>query len=151
PIRKVVFAYGVNTDNHANLGDLKTVTLKDGSGNTLDTEYFRYWKTTSGTGYADGLEASFGPDSYARLVAAQGSSVDGLSAHRLSCRSAKGLRPSRGATLRSRRRLSPLRGSGPGPRPQGPPDRRLTGATASRSVDSTLVPAREPQFHGLVV
>ncbi len=79
PIRQVVFAYYINTDNHGNLGDLKTVTLKDGSGNTLDTEYFRYWKTTGGSGYADGLEADFGPDSYARLVAAQGTNLDALS------------------------------------------------------------------------
>jgi hypothetical protein len=78
PIRQVVYAYYVNTDNNGNLADLKTAIVKDGSGNVLDTEYMRYWKTTGGSGYADGLKAYFDPASYARLVAAEGTSLDSL-------------------------------------------------------------------------
>ncbi len=44
--------------------------LKDGSSNTLDTHYYRYYTSSSGTGYAGGLKYAFGAESYGRLVAA---------------------------------------------------------------------------------
>jgi RHS repeat-associated protein len=76
-IRQVQYNY-YSGEAHGNTGDLKLAQVQDGSGNTLDTTYLRYYTGESG-GYTHGLKYVFRPDSYARLVAAQGSSIDNIS------------------------------------------------------------------------
>jgi YD repeat-containing protein len=67
-VRQVQYAYYGSSESHGNLGDLKTATIQDGSGSTIDTEYYRYYKTESG-GYTHGLKYYFDAASYARLKA----------------------------------------------------------------------------------
>jgi RHS repeat-associated protein len=77
-VRQVAYAYYDGTTGNGNLGDLELAQVEDGSGNVLDTSYYRY-DTSNGMGtYKGGLKYAFGPDSYARLVAALGSGVDSL-------------------------------------------------------------------------
>jgi RHS repeat-associated protein len=76
-IRQVAYTYYDGVLAHGNAGDLRTATIQDGSGNTLDTKYYRYYVTESG-GYQHGLKYLFNPDSYARLVAALGTNIDSL-------------------------------------------------------------------------
>ena len=57
-------------------GALKTAVVKDASGATIDTNYYRYY--TSGTGASGKMKFAFGADAYARLVAALGTGVDSL-------------------------------------------------------------------------
>jgi hypothetical protein len=57
---------------------MEFATVEDGSGNVLDTTYYRYYTSNSSTGYIHGLESVFRPDFYARLTAALGTSVDSL-------------------------------------------------------------------------
>jgi RHS repeat-associated protein len=77
-VRQVQYGYYDGTTGNGNLGDLKTVVVQDASGNALDTSYYRYDTSNSSTGYQGGLKYAFGPQSYARLVAALGSNVDAL-------------------------------------------------------------------------
>jgi RHS repeat-associated protein len=76
--RQVVYAYYDGTQTHGNAGDLMTATVEDASNNVLDTTYYRYYTSTTSTGYTHGLEYLFRPDSYARLTTALGTSVDSL-------------------------------------------------------------------------
>jgi RHS repeat-associated protein len=76
-IRQVQYTYYAG-EAHGNTGDLKLAKIQDGSGNTLDTTYLRYYTGESG-GYTHGLKYVFRPDSYARLVAALGSNIDSIS------------------------------------------------------------------------
>jgi YD repeat-containing protein len=76
-VRQVQYTY-YGGEAHGNVGDLKLAQVQDGSGNTLDTTYYRYYTGESG-GYTHGLKYVFRPDSYARLVAAQGSNIDNIS------------------------------------------------------------------------
>jgi RHS repeat-associated protein len=76
-IRQVAYTYYDGVLAHGNAGDLRTATIEDGSGNVLDTKYYRYYVTESG-GYQHGLKYLFNPDSYARLVAALGTNIDSL-------------------------------------------------------------------------
>jgi hypothetical protein len=76
-VRQVQYTY-YSGEAHGNTGDLKLAQVQDGSGNTLDTTYYRYYTGESG-GYTHGLKYVFRPDSYARLVAAQGSNIDSIS------------------------------------------------------------------------
>ena len=69
--RQVLYTYYDGVVSYGNLGDLKTATIEDGSGNVLDTWYYRYYAGESG-GYVGGLKYAFSPASYARLVAAVG-------------------------------------------------------------------------------
>jgi hypothetical protein len=73
-VRQVVYDYydGTSQKPYGNLGDLRTATIKDGSNNTINTKYFRYYTSAdAGTiGYVDGLKYSFSPQSYVRLAAA---------------------------------------------------------------------------------
>jgi hypothetical protein len=73
-IREVDYTYygvnGINEPNNGNLGDLRTATIRDGSGNILDVSYYRYYVTSSPTGYMHGLKYALGPQSYARAAAA---------------------------------------------------------------------------------
>lgn len=75
--RQVEYAYYNGTEDHGNLGDLKTAIVKDGSGNPLDTSYYRYYTGESG-GYAHGMKYVFRPASYARLVGALGTNLSSL-------------------------------------------------------------------------
>jgi RHS repeat-associated protein len=76
-VRQVQYTY-YSGEAHGNTGDLKLAQVQDGSGNTLDTTYYRYYTTESG-GYTHGLKYVFRPDSYARLTAALGTSIDSIS------------------------------------------------------------------------
>jgi hypothetical protein len=81
-VRQVNYAYYTNADTNGNVADLKSATIQDGAGRTLDVKYYRYYKSATATGYVDGLKFVFNPQSYARLVAAFGgnpSVVDTLS------------------------------------------------------------------------
>ena len=77
-VRQVQYTYYDGVIAHGNLGDLKLAQVQDGSGNTLDTTYYRYYTGESG-GYTHGLKYIFRPDSYARLTAALGTSIDSIS------------------------------------------------------------------------
>ncbi|WP_162668091.1 polymorphic toxin-type HINT domain-containing protein [Gemmata massiliana] len=68
-IREAAYTYYDGVEAHGNATDLKTAVVKDGSGNVLDTEYYRYYTGESG-GYVHGLKYAFRGDSYARLAAA---------------------------------------------------------------------------------
>lgn len=76
-IRQVTYTYYDGVLAHGKANDLRTATIKDGSGNTLDTTYYRYYVTEAG-GYQHGLKYVFNPESYSRLVAALGTSIDTL-------------------------------------------------------------------------
>jgi streptogramin lyase len=82
-VRQALYSYYATLDVKGNLGDLHTAQVEDGAGNVLDTSYYRYYRPGEAGGYANnamhGLKYAFGPQSYARLVAALGSSIDGLS------------------------------------------------------------------------
>jgi RHS repeat-associated protein len=70
-VRAAQFTYYDGTQSYGNAGNLMTATVQDGSGNTLDTNYFRYYTSTDSThGYVGGLKYYFSPTSYARLIAA---------------------------------------------------------------------------------
>jgi hypothetical protein len=74
----VAYAYYDGTQTYGGTaGDLLTAKVEDGSGNTLDTSFYRYYKTESG-GYAHALKYVFDPASYSRLVATLGSNVTSL-------------------------------------------------------------------------
>jgi RHS repeat-associated protein len=73
--RKVVYAYYDSGEPHGNIGDLKTATIEDGSSNVLDTTYYRYYKPGETGGYEHGLKYVVLPESYERLVAAEGSNL----------------------------------------------------------------------------
>ncbi len=76
-VRKAEYAYYDGVEAHGSLLDLKTAVVKDGSGNVLDTTYYRYYTGETG-GYVDGLKFVFRPASYARLVAALGTGLSSL-------------------------------------------------------------------------
>src|SRR6266852_4683428 len=71
-IRQTAYAYYDGTQSYGNAGDLMTATVEDGSGAALDTSYYRYYTAGQANGYQGGLRYSFGPQSYARLLAAVG-------------------------------------------------------------------------------
>jgi RHS repeat-associated protein len=70
-VRQSVYTYDANNN-------LKLSKFEDAAGNVLDTRYARFYATGDANGYAGGLKYSFGPQSYARLVAALGTNVDAL-------------------------------------------------------------------------
>jgi hypothetical protein len=77
-IRQVAYTYyDGSTDTHGNAGDLKLAVIEDGSGNAIDTKYYRYYTTESG-GFTHALKFVFEPQSYARLVAALGTNLANL-------------------------------------------------------------------------
>jgi YD repeat-containing protein len=78
-VRQTAYTYYDGTTSNGTLGDLRTAVVQDGAGNALDSRYYRYYTSGQANGYAGGLKYSFGPESYARLVAALGSNVDALS------------------------------------------------------------------------
>ena len=68
-VQQVVYSYYGPADSFGNLHDLKTATLEDPSGRNLGETYYRYYKTTGGDGYQDGLEMVFQPQSFALMSA----------------------------------------------------------------------------------
>ena len=76
--RQAVYTYYQGTyagdDTHGNQGDLKTASIKDGSGNVIDASYYRYYTPTDlaagEQGYVGGLAYLFQSDSYSKLAAA---------------------------------------------------------------------------------
>jgi RHS repeat-associated protein len=76
-VRQVAYTY-YSGEAHGNTGDLKLAQVEDASGNILDTTYYRYYTGESG-GYTHGLKYVFRPDSYARLTATLGTSIDSIS------------------------------------------------------------------------
>jgi RHS repeat-associated protein len=77
-VRKVLYDYYDSTETHGNVGDLETATITDGT-NIIDTTYYRYYTPLDNfTGYEHGLKYVFKPASYARLVAAEGSTLDSI-------------------------------------------------------------------------
>jgi YD repeat-containing protein len=77
-LRQVAYAYYDGTQTYGNTGDLEFATVEDPSNNALQTTYYRYYTSNTSTGYTHGLEYLFRADSYARLTAALGTSVDSL-------------------------------------------------------------------------
>jgi hypothetical protein len=79
-IRKVEYAYYTGTESagqdHGTAGDLKTAVVKDSGGIVLDQQYFRYFKTSTSSGYAGALKYAFNGDSYERLKAADSTPED---------------------------------------------------------------------------
>ncbi|OWK35000.1 Alkaline phosphatase [Fimbriiglobus ruber] len=75
-VRSSAYTYYDGTSSNGLAGELELAAVLDASGNTIDTSYYRYY--TSGTGSSGNVEYSFGPAAYARLVAALGTSVDSL-------------------------------------------------------------------------
>jgi RHS repeat-associated protein len=70
-IRTITYSYYDGTLPYGNWGDLQFATLSDGSGNVLDTQYYRYYIAAYGDP-VDRLKYSFSVTSYARLAAAVG-------------------------------------------------------------------------------
>ena len=76
-VRQVQYTYYDGVQPYGNLGDLQLAQVLDGSGDVLDTCYYRYYTPADAgsTGYVGGLKYAFGPESYARLVTALGSTA----------------------------------------------------------------------------
>jgi len=68
-VRSADLDYYGTLDSNGNSGDLKTVIIKDGSSNTLDTQYFRYWTSTGSGGYVGGLKFTITGAAYERYAA----------------------------------------------------------------------------------
>ena len=76
--RQAVYSYYQGTytgsDAYGNFGDLKTVTIEDGSGNVLSEDYYRYYTpadlNAGAQGYVGALMYSFSADSFTKLAAA---------------------------------------------------------------------------------
>ncbi len=65
-VRQVQYAYYEQGESFGNTRDLKTATIKDGAGITLDTKYYRYYADQGGF---RGLKFYLSPQSFARLQA----------------------------------------------------------------------------------
>ncbi|MCZ2344266.1 MAG: hypothetical protein LC104_21105 [Bacteroidales bacterium] len=66
-VRSVEYAYYVGVEDFGTLGDLKSATLKDAAGQTIDTSYYRYYTDSLSGGYAGGLKYVVGPAAFERL------------------------------------------------------------------------------------
>jgi RHS repeat-associated protein len=71
-VQEVDYDYYDGTTGNGNLGDLERATVKDAGGNVLSESYYRYYTSSSSTGYQHGMSYEFGPVSYAKLRAAVG-------------------------------------------------------------------------------
>jgi YD repeat-containing protein len=76
-VRQVQYTYYDGVQSYGNLGDLQKSQVLDASNNVLDTRYYRYYTSADAgsIGYVGGLKYAFGPESYARLVTALGSTA----------------------------------------------------------------------------
>jgi hypothetical protein len=68
-VREADYAYYDGVESNGNLGDLKTVIIRDAGGNALDTSYYRYYVSGESNGYTHGLKYAVHPDSFGRLAA----------------------------------------------------------------------------------
>jgi RHS repeat-associated protein len=71
-LRSTAYSYYNKSDASGSLGDLKSMTVRDGAGATIDAQYFRYYKSGQadfGRGFNSALKYSFDFDSYQRLKA----------------------------------------------------------------------------------
>ncbi len=71
PERVMTYSYyeGSYYTSDGSAGDLESVVTSDGSGNTLDESYYRYYVSGDTGGAVHDVKYSFGADSYARLEA----------------------------------------------------------------------------------
>lgn len=77
-IRQAYYDYYGKNEDYGNRDNLKTATIKDGSGNVLDETYYRYYKPAEANGFANGLMYVVYPASLARLIEAEGSDLDAI-------------------------------------------------------------------------
>jgi len=75
PIRQVSFTYYGSSESYGSLNDLKSMVVKDASGNVISTRYYRYYTqddiTNHGApGFVHGLKYVINAQSYTRLLAA---------------------------------------------------------------------------------
>lgn len=72
-VRQAAESYWDGTTGGGNAGDLQKVVLEDGSGNALDTRFYRYYSLMNGAdaggGTGDAVQYFFGPQSYVRALA----------------------------------------------------------------------------------
>lgn len=68
-VRQAAYSYWDGTTLGGAKGDLRKVTIEDGSGNPIDVKFFRYYNSGAGDGATGFLSYVFGPDAYARALA----------------------------------------------------------------------------------
>jgi|688.fasta_scaffold28483_3 RHS repeat-associated protein len=69
-LRSTLYTYYNKNDPNGSLGDLKMLTVRDGSGGLIDHQYFRYYKSGQADfqfGFNSALKYSFDFDSFQRL------------------------------------------------------------------------------------
>ncbi|MCY2999550.1 MAG: PEP-CTERM sorting domain-containing protein [Planctomycetota bacterium] len=69
-LRSTLYTYYNKNDPNGSLGDLKILTVRDGSGGLIDHQYFRYYKSGQADfqfGFNSALKYSFDFDSFQRL------------------------------------------------------------------------------------
>ena len=66
-VRKEEFTYYDGEEDFGNARDLKLSVVKDGSNQTIDTTYYRYYTEGEANGYQHGLKYIFRSNSYSRL------------------------------------------------------------------------------------
>jgi len=71
-VQKVVYSYYTSSSTGGSLGDLESATIEDGSSNTLNEDFYRYYISGDSDthGYVGGIKYILAPASYARLAAA---------------------------------------------------------------------------------
>jgi hypothetical protein len=69
-VRSVKHTFCDGIEAHGNLGDLKTVIIRDAGGAAIDTSYYRYYVASEANGYQHGLKFAVHPRSFERLAAA---------------------------------------------------------------------------------
>ncbi|WP_439623362.1 RHS repeat-associated core domain-containing protein [Gemmata sp.] len=74
-VRSVEYTYYGSGDANGNPGDLKTAVVKDPAGSVLNTDYYRYYKTTGSGGYAGALKYIVSGPGYDLAAATLGSAT----------------------------------------------------------------------------
>jgi RHS repeat-associated protein len=74
-VRSVEYTYYGSGDANGNPGDLKTAVVKDPAGGVLNTDYYRYYKTTGSGGYAGALKYVVSGPGYDLAAATLGSAT----------------------------------------------------------------------------
>ncbi len=67
-LRQASYTYYGSSDTHGSQNDLKLAVTADGAGNTIDTHYYRYYISSSSTGFVHGLKYVVNPQSYKRML-----------------------------------------------------------------------------------
>ena len=68
--RVLAYTYYDGTNSDGSAGDIRTAAITDGSGNTIQSEYYRYYLAGDPNGDVHQLKYKLGNDSLARIVAA---------------------------------------------------------------------------------